>query len=151
MPAAHSHPRQHQLTCSAQADWQPAQTIPPPPAGLGSPCTRIKGGQTRALLTGFPQGVEAVVRRKRYLELSRRCVVRAGGFSSPGAGKGSRNPASERGSACKALFHEEDKPRGDGSPLKGWVAQPRLPAAEPCPQPACSPPLKSRSPKCSLL
>lgn len=88
--------------------------------------------------------------RKRYLELSHRCAVGAGGFSSAGAGKGSRNPASERSSACKALFHKEDKPRGDGSPLKGCVARPRLPAAPQAERrlPACSPPLKSHTRRC---
>lgn len=66
--------------------------------------------------------------RKYYLEPKRQNMVGAGGFSSSGTARRSKNPVSERVAVRTTLFSEEDKGRIDCSPLKGCAAQPCLPA-----------------------
>lgn len=97
--------------------------------GSRSPArTLTKGGQGHAVPTSFPRTAEVITHRKYYLEPKRRNMVAAGGLSSSGTARRSKNPVSQRVSACNTLFSAGDKGRIDCSPLKGCgAARPCLP------------------------
>lgn len=116
---------------------------------LSPACTLLKGGQIHAVPARFPQAVKVIMHRKRYLELKHRYVVGAGGFSSLGTEKRTRNPVSERGTIRNALFSAEDKTSLKSSPLKGCAAQPCLPgktSRQAAGKGACTPEVELPSP-----